>query len=407
MKKKIYLITQDYPFGNSETSFIDNEYRALLDTYDVFTLATELGENTDLNEEKNHGIIDLKVSFCKKILYALRFLVEKDAWIEIISICSERKNVLKNLARAVMYGTYAEIFFYRLRRKINLSKDTKALFYFFWWDRKCLGLTMHRKKYPQIKIIARNHGYDLFDARELYGRQYFKPQMDRELERLIFAAQYSKDYYLKRYKLNDSPKYPVRLLGVADQKPDLSVGKEKIFHILSCSSAIALKRIDLIIDGLSLIKDTEIKWVHIGDGSELENLKISAEKKLGRNIDYDFVGEYSNREVIKYYRENNVNCFITTTSTEGGNPVSIQEALSFGIPVIAVNVGDIHYMIDKNGILLSEDPSGNEIADAVLKIACMDNEHYADLRKNSYDIYCRLYNAEVNCQRFIKDLEQI
>ena len=59
---------------------------------------------------------------------------------------------------------------------------------------------MHKEKYPNIRIISRAHGYDLYDERELYGRQYFKPQMDSKLERLIFVSEYGKKYYFNKFK---------------------------------------------------------------------------------------------------------------------------------------------------------------------------------------------------------------
>ncbi len=67
-------------------------------------------------------------------------------------------------------------FYYRLKCELNLKTDSDMLFYFYWYDYKCFGLTMHKKQYPHIKIIARTHGYELYDEREVYGRQFFKEQ---------------------------------------------------------------------------------------------------------------------------------------------------------------------------------------------------------------------------------------
>lgn len=406
MKKKMYLITKDYPVGNAETSFIDPEYKMLSEVYDVSMVVTELESGVDPETDDHCRAIDLHPAFGEKIVCLIKFMLHRDAWIETAAIIREGKNIMRNLFRAFMYGTFAEVFFQRLKKAIGLTAGTDALFYFYWWDYKCLGLTMHRKKYPGIRIVARTHGYDLYDERELYGRQYFKPQMDRGLERLIFVARYGKQYYLNKYRKSDSAKYPVHCLGVYDPKTDLECAKGETFHIVSCSNAIPLKRIELIIGGLSTIKDIEIKWVHMGDGTELDSLKDMAGAKLGVNIDYHFAGRIPNEEVIKYYRENNVNCFITTTSTEG-NPVSVQEALSFGIPVIATSVSDIPRMIDNNGVLLPADPTADEVAAAIRKIADMDDSDYIELRKNSYRIYSRDYNVESNHRRLIEDLLRI
>lgn len=406
MKKKMYLITKEYPLGNSETAFIDPEYKLMSEIFDITFVVAELKKGCDIRKKDNCVVIDLSLVFTEKMYSLLRFLLHKEAWIEIKEIFKGKKMIVRQLIRGCMYGTFAEAFYLKLKKNSILDKNEKAIFYFYWWDYKCLGLTMHKEKYPNIRIISRAHGYDLYDERELYGRQYFKPQMDSKLERLIFVSEYGKKYYLNKYGKSDSSKYPVHCLGVAEQQVDLKKGIEPPFLVVSCSNVIPLKRIELIIDGLSKIENIHIKWVHFGDGTELSRMKILAEQKLGLNIEYEFMGRWLNSKIIEYYKTNNVNCFITTTSTEG-NPVSVQEALSFGIPIIATAVSDIPRMIEGNGVLLSENPTGDEIARAIELIATMDYEKYIELRKKSFMIFSRDYNAEANHAKLISDISEL
>ena len=403
-RKKMYLFTKEYPLGDAETSFIEPEYQKLINAFDITTIVTEYG--SDKSERNNNClIVHSTPSFLKKIVYLVKFLLKKDAWIEFLRILSENNNFkVKHLYRACMYGVFAEAFFVSLKKEIDLKKNTEAIFYFYWWDYKCFGITMNKKKYPGIKIVARTHGYDLYDEREKYGRQYFKPQMDREMDRLIFVAYYGKQYYLSKYQKKDGKKYPVHYLGVKDPKVDLNKGMEGKFHIVSCSHVIPIKRIELIIAGLSKVnRKINIKWTHMGDGCELPKMQSLARQKLGDNIEYEFMGYLPNSKVIRYYRENNVNCFITTTATEG-NPVSVQEALSFGIPIIATNVSDIPFMIDGNGILLPQNPTEDEISCAIETIATMEYHEYIELRKKSYMIYAKDYDCEKNHQCLVEDL---
>ena len=65
---------------------------------------------------------------------------------------------------------------------------------------------------------------------------------------------------------------------------------------------------------------------------------------------------------MKFYSENYVDLFITTSSTEG-LPVSVQEAISFGIPIIATNVGAMSEVVnDDCGILVDKDFSTHKVA---------------------------------------------
>ena len=106
-------------------------------------------------------------------------------------------------------------------------------------------------------------------------------------------------------------------------------------RIISCSNMIPLKRIDLIIEGLSQLPNTlQVQWHHFGTGVSQEELENLAKEKLQKNVQWVFHGFVPNGQLAEEYRKIRPNLFITTSSTEGGAPVSIQEAFSMGIPAI-------------------------------------------------------------------------
>ncbi|MCM1387775.1 MAG: glycosyltransferase [Bacillus sp. (in: Bacteria)] len=413
MKMDMYLITQDFPYGYSEDTFVKPEYPYLCDRFHVSVIAAEVGEVKNPNPQIEAYIIPTSQCLWDKILSLFRFFCEKDCYIEMAAILKDRRQVLKRIYRMLMFGAAAETFYRRLKKKTGLNQNTYALFYFYWFDYKCFGLTMHRHKFPNIKIIARTHGYDLYDYRELYGRQFFKPQTDAGLERLIFAAQFAKDYYLERYNKKDGKKYPLCRLGVTDKGMTTTIRKaicKDDFLLLSCSNTACFKRIELIIDGLSVIADKKIKWVHIGGGDELANLEKTAWEKLqGKdNIQYEFMGMMPNEAVIRFYREQYVSCFITMTATEGGSPVSVQEALSFGVPVIATAVGELPRMVSDNGILLPKNPTESEVGHAIAHMTGIyGTEEYFGMCEQSLQIFKDKFDAERNFGALAKELIQI
>lgn len=123
------------------------------------------------------------------------------------------------------------------------------------------------------------------------------------------------------------------------------------------------------------------------------------------NIKYNFRGKVDNREVLEFYESNKISAFITTSSTEGGCPVSIMEAMSYGIPIIGTRVGDIPYMIDKNGLLLSENPSVSDISEAIREIMDAGSEKEESMRQASFKLWEENFNVDKNVPRFIQELE--
>ncbi len=412
MKPKMYLITKEFPYGHGEESFVKPEYPYLCQKFDVTIIATEVKEDEYFqNKDVKAYRIPAVQKFSDKLFSLLNFLGKKDCHIEIAAIIKDRKQIVKRIYRALMFGTAAETFYRRLKKTVKLNKDTEALFYFYWFDYKCFGLSMHKDKFSGIQMIARTHGYDLYDERELYGKQFFKPQMDAKLERLIFAAQYAKDYYLGRYQKKESGKYPVYRLGVSDKQMTCKQRKEgldkDLFLLVSCSHVISIKRIDRIIDGLSQITDSKIRWIHLGGGNQLTQLKERAQDKLGekKNVEYYFSGAVANDKVLQFYKENYVSCFITTTETEGGSPVSIQEALSFGIPIIATGIGELPQMVKGNGFLLSDNPTEAQVGQAIERMAGIyGTEEYFSMCQASLTIFEEKFNAENNFTELMWEL---
>lgn len=420
MKKKLFLITEEFPYEHGEDTFVGLEYPLLCEQFDVRVITTGV-RNADVSkgagDYRNVSVISPDQTPFEKICSIICFLMHKECYQEILDILKSGELCIQRIFRELMYGTAAVTFFRRLKKVAGLAKDTEAIFYFYWFDYRCFALCMNRKRYPDIRIITRTHGRDLYDERELYGKQFFKPQMDKNLDRIIFAAQYAKDYYLQRYHKNDSDKYLVHRLGVASKMVSVSdrqkqFDQDKPFLILSCSGAIPLKRIELIIEGLSNIHSAlqKIHWVHIGDGDALNMLKELAEKKLGSHpgVEYCFMGQVPNEQVLEYYRHEYVGCFITTTETEGGAPVAVQEALSFGVPVIATAVGELPFMVEGNGLLCSENADGAEIGDKISQMASLyGTEEYWMMCQNALNKFDQYFNAEHNFSEAVADINKL
>ena len=171
---------------------------------------------------------------------------------------------------------------------------------------------------------------------------------------------------------------------------------------------IPLKRVPLIIEGLARITDIRIQWTHFGTGSHYEETVRYAGELLGgkENISFEMPGFVPVEEIMRFYKENCVDCFLTTSSTEG-SPVSVQEAMAFGIPIIATAVGELPHMTDGNGILLSENPQPEDVSSAVARLWHMSDEETAKMCARSRTLWEQKYNAVENAEKFVRMLMEI
>jgi glycosyltransferase involved in cell wall biosynthesis len=108
--------------------------------------------------------------------------------------------------------------------------------------------------------------------------------------------------------------------------------------------------------------------------------------------------------VLSWYAENNPSLFINVSTTEG-IPVSIMEAMSFGIPVIATDVGGTSEIVnDGNGMLLPKNPEISLISNIILQFYNLNDETKIKLKREVYTSWANNFDAEKNYNDFLKNI---
>lgn len=344
-----------------------------------------------------------------KIRALASYLFSADGRQEIKEIC-RGKNRWERIYQSLSFYAQSLADQKELQASGILSGVEPIIYYSFWNTYYCYSMVRERRRHPNVRIISRLHGFDLYHERVPGGRQPLKHQMEKGTDGLIFLGDFALNYYRERIqgcKPSDTSLYVCPLgTEVPARRMPLSDGT---WRILSCSSVIPIKQVERIVDGLAAVKAEKIKihWTHIGGGEGLAGLREYAGKRLRDrdNIQYTFAGQMEHDEVIGYYEREQVDCFITTSSTEGV-PVSVMEAMSYGIPVIATSVGGIPEMIQGNGILLSADPSGEEVAVALQKMCCMEQADMAAMKDRSYELWESRFAIEATVRRLVEIMEK-
>lgn len=388
MKKILFFITDNYPFGHGE-SFIENEIDYLSQSFKrVFIISKNINDKQTRKVPKNCEVFRIKKSY-KNLLNVFR---DKNYLMDFI------KNFdLKNLKKLISFQYYSKLIENNVLKIIDLKNLNKEeiTFYSYWFYNGAYTGSILKRKNIVSKVISRAHRYDLY-LEENY--QPFKNEILQCLDALLACSKEGEEYLKKYYsKYTDKIKYSY--LGTVNKKKLEFEEKENI--IVSCSYLVKVKRVELIIEALSQVKDKNILWYHLGNGILEKNIKKLAKEKL-KNISYEFIGQIKNEEVLNFYRNKKVKCLINLSSSEG-LPVSMMEAQSFGIPIIATNVGGVSEIVNKKtGILLSDNPKIDEIVKAIDKIFDLSKEDYKKYEENSYNNWKIFFNAENNYKNFIE-----
>ena len=415
-KTKLLLLTDTFPYGIGEKPFILPELSHLAENFDVTIISSATKEDRDRKElettlPKGVDLLWYPEEVCRNdiITFIIPFLLYKGSWQEILAVIKSRKNIFSRLKAIFLFFVNAEKFRRWLARERIIGSEN-VICYFYWYVHRILSIILDHKKHPNVKIVTRAHGYDLYEERNAYCWQTYKRVMDPYIDKILFISRYGYDYYRERFTEGEleSDKYIINYIGTFRQEQDERRKRNHPFLLVSCSNILPLKRIDLIVDALSLIETREIKWVHFGDGCDYDRLRNLAKKQLGKksNIGYEFKGYVQNADIIRYYKNEHPDCFILTSMSEG-SPVAMQEALSFGMLVIGTAVGGIPEMIEENGILLSASPSAQEVAKAIQDLYDLNEDAYQKKKECSLQIWNRDYDKERNIQELIQVLKQV
>jgi colanic acid/amylovoran biosynthesis glycosyltransferase len=408
----IVLFTSHYPFeGSTEQTFLKEEIKYLSRAFEnVILIPRHRSEKTiDLPQnvscEKGYAEFlekPIKLFLLPQLLFSR--LLYQDIFRHLWLIFSPA-----SLFRLIAFLTGAYLTKQWLLKWIKEKKlDLKKLiFYTYWFDQSAFGIGMTKRLYLDLKIVSRAHGYDLYPERYSPAYLPLRKEAFEMMDFLFSDSARGKEYLIKKYP-QFTAKFELSRLGVADPGFITQPSSDKVFRMISCSLIVPVKRINLLLDALSLAAklrpDQTFEWHHFGNGDSRASLQSQANIRLPENARAFFPGYESNTALMNFYRNNPVEAFFNVSVSEG-TPVAIMEAISCGIPVIATAVGGNQEIVsDQNGILLSANPSPKEIADEIFYL--LDNPEQALVkRQGSLSVWRREYYAKTNFEDFIEQIK--
>jgi len=279
------------------------------------------------------------------------------------------------------------------------EKDLRnAVFFDYWFVNSLLSLSILKRNGYIKHLFARAHGFDVFDDRWKCETVPFRSFKLSHLNKLFTVSEYNRKYIAERVSMSLSEKIETAYIGTYEENADYheqkNTGKKVV---VSCSNLFDFKNVHRIPELLNLIR-LPIHWVHFGDGDCREILLKNAEK-LNPHIQFDFRGHVEHPELIGFYRKNKVDLFISLSEKEG-LPVSMMEAISFGIPVAGYSVYGIPEIVnEQTGILFDLSEPIEVIAQKVSDL--LERDHGRDRITRFYN---RNFNVVNNSRKMASNL---
>ncbi|MBB3187837.1 glycosyltransferase [Microbacter margulisiae] len=405
MNTRLILLTDSFPFGNKET-FLETEIGFLSDAFASVHLFPLHGEG-DVRPQAGNVVVhapflpfDPKnqkrlfiAGLCNTgpLGFALKELITKSIYTNPVHLR------VWSAALLVLRAAHAN----RSRMKeLQALIDAETVVYSYWGDKLALLMPFLKAGHQDLQRVARFHRTDLYE--EFKGGYIpFRQLLLPTLSHCVFISEDGQEYMTRRYAQWIRHAHLFRL-GVVDNGLN-TADASSVFHLVSCSYMVPVKRISLLIEALQLIH-VSLKWTHIGTGPLYETIS-NRSKQLPDCVTVELAGSKTNREVLNYYATTPIDLFINVSENEGV-PVSIMEALSFGIPVIATDAGGTREIVDEAvGKLLPVDISADGVAQAI--VSYMRQENKATIRKNARERWQERCDATRNYSEFARFLQGV
>lgn len=405
--KTLCLFANEFPYGSWE-AYLETEVKFYSQFDKIYVFSLQLRKEhakTKRTLPANFEVIPIWYApKWKYLLNSVSVLGDKNLYKELLSMVRKKQLKIGCIIDLFVYLSRSHYEMRKIKNNVNCDELKNAVFYSYRFEyQPYVALLLRKEIKANNKIVSRAHRYDLYEE---FRKNKYIPCRELLLKNLDVIYPCSEDGTC--YLQNKFPKYKNKIktsfLGTLGHGRE-NYKREKELKIVSCSNVVPIKRLDLIVKTLSGISDINIKWTHFGDGVMMNQIKKMS-TELPENVKVDFKGNVKNSDLLEIYKNSQFDLFINVSLSEG-IPVSIMEALSFGIPCIATDVGGTKEIVTDgyNGWLLKENFQQKELIDIIREYWHFNDDQIIKLRECAYESWKKKYDAEKNYTVFVNDLK--
>lgn len=404
--KVLLFITDIFPFGKGE-SFIENEVPFLCKSFDR-VLVIPVNPRRDRSFCREHSCSEI---YCYEnslslmdipsiIIISIQLFFSKKFYDELFQTIRITHNPLYFLKTA-LHWVYTGILAQKNSKKISflISSSDQVYIYSYWLSYHALIAVKLLKGDKRVKRrISRAHRFDLYYREKNYPpiHRYLLNMLDYVLPCSMHGT-----HYLQELHRQFAQKCICSYLGTMDHGKQI-FSKSDCMRIVSISNVNRIKRLDRIIDALSMT-NAPVVWTHYGDGDLMEEIQQYAKTKIcSTNITVIWKGRVSNLDLMTELPHTCFELMVNVSDSEG-LPVSLMEAMSFGLPCFATDVGGTSELVKdhENGYLVSPDCAVEKLSFLLNHFSSIQDELIL-MRTKARSKWEKMFSAERNYSLFVK-----
>ncbi|MBZ0204746.1 MAG: glycosyltransferase [Flavobacteriales bacterium] len=353
-RQELWLFTMRFPFGHGE-AFLENELPILAQGFRRVRLFPLLSSG-----EARPLPAGVEVERLFTLEEAYRPIALWRMFLDLPRVLRLWRQAKASAPSPAVFAKHKREFLSQLRQALERERllrqrmsgqfdPEQVRLYSYWTSDWATVLGLWKTRNKRVRFVSRMMGFDMFDHRAPDAWQRFQAFHVEQVEHVYTIAKTGLQHMRERFPAA-ADKFSISYLATTDNGPGPWERASEL-RIASCSNFVELKRVALIAESLHHVTGP-VRWTHFGDGPERAGVEAVV-KTLPPNIRVELMGSRPNAEVIAWYKANPVDVFVHASYTEGGAPVALQEAASFGIPLVAADAGGVREVVTgESGVLL-------------------------------------------------------
>lgn len=361
--KELWLFTVRFPFGHGE-AFLENELPILARGFARIRLFPLIAEGEARPLPPNVDVVRLFTDDVYRPASWPKVLTKAARTAKVWRTCKagapspavfrrHRRELLSRLRQALHREDVLH------RRMAHAFDPGRVVLYSYWTSDWATVLGLWQLRDPRVRFVSRMMGFDMFDHRAADGWQQFQAFHVAQVDHVYVISQAGLDHMRQRFPQH-AGKFSISYLATEDHGP-APWSPSPVLRVVSCSNLVPLKRVHLIAEAV-VRAGIPIEWTHFGEGPERPRIEAVLQA-APPNVRVELTGSLPNRDILARYARMPFDVFVHVSETEGGVPVAMQEAASFGIPLLGAEAGGVGEIAnDGTGALLPADLTAELLA---------------------------------------------